>query len=259
MPRCTSPLLLSVLLLSVLGATGRASAEGPESHTFTAKGVKIHYLTQGTGDAVVLIHGLHSGAKGNWQLPGTMAALAARHHVVALDMPGHGDSDRPDDAAAYGVQMAEDVILLMDHLKIKKAHIVGYSMGGFIALRVISDHPDRVISGTLAGSGWIREGSGLQKVWEHLGQGERGTAPAVCVSSIGKLAIDEAAVQKIKVPMTMIVGDRDPVKRLYADPLHNMRKDWPIVEIEGAGHLTCVVKREFSDELVKWIDKQGQR
>jgi serine-type D-Ala-D-Ala carboxypeptidase len=54
--------------------------------------------------------------------------------------------------------------LLLDQLNIKKAHIVGYSMGGIVALKFISEHPDRVLSGTLGGMGWLPEGGGLQKI-----------------------------------------------------------------------------------------------
>jgi pimeloyl-ACP methyl ester carboxylesterase len=152
-----------LLLLLLAGAAGAV-----ESLIFDAHGVKIHYLVDGTGEPVVLIHGLYSSARVNWQLPGTLAALAADHQVVALDLPGFGRSDKPASADAYGLQWIEDVALLLDQLKIGKAHIVGYSMGGIVALKFIAEHPDRVLSGTLGGMGWLPEGGGLQKIWEHL-------------------------------------------------------------------------------------------
>ena len=52
------------------------------------------------------------------------------------------------------------------------------------------------------------------------------------------------------------IGDSDPLKRLFVAPLREARKDWPVVEIESAGHLTCVLKPQFAQEIVKWIDKQ---
>ena len=72
-------------------------------------GVKIHYSVEGTGEPVVLIHGLYSSIEMNWRWPGTLAAIAKDHQVIALDLPGHGASDKPEDASAYGAQMAEDV------------------------------------------------------------------------------------------------------------------------------------------------------
>ena len=59
----------------------------------------------------MLIHGLYSSAALNWQLPGTFAAVAAGHRAIALDLPGHGLSDKPDDEQAYGLRMVEDVAL----------------------------------------------------------------------------------------------------------------------------------------------------
>src|SRR5215470_4935531 len=98
-----------------------------EDEKFDVNGVKIHYIVEGKGEPVVLIHGLYSSAAINWQLPGTVRKLSKNYQVIALDLPGHGDSDKPDNPDAYGLQMVEDVIRLLDHLKIQKAHIVGYS------------------------------------------------------------------------------------------------------------------------------------
>ena len=48
--------------------------------------------------------------------------------------------------------------------------------------------------------------------------------------------------------------DRDPVKRLFVTPLETAPKDWPVVEIEDAGHLTCVIKPQFKAEIKRWLD-----
>ena len=256
------PLRMSILLIASVACVFSSRAHGaeqPASHTFEARGVKIHYLLQGTGEPVVLIHGLHASADVNWRWPGIMAALAKDHQVIALDLPGHGRSDRPEKEEAYGVRMAEDVGLLLDHLKIKKAHLVGYSLGGMVAVKFITQHPERVISGTLGGMGWLKDGGPQQKLWERMPVREGSATPGVCVTSIARLAVTEAELKAIKVPMTVIVGDRDPVKRLYVAPLQSVRKDWPVVEIEGAGHLNCIFKKSFADEIVKWVGKNSQK
>jgi pimeloyl-ACP methyl ester carboxylesterase len=100
------------------------AAAPPESRAFQAAGVKLHYLAAGQGEPVILLHGLASSAEINWKLTG----------VIALDLPGHGQSDKPEKESAYGKQVVEDVVLLMDHLKIQKAHIVGYSIGGWVRM-----------------------------------------------------------------------------------------------------------------------------
>ena len=76
--------------------------------------------------------------------------------MIAIDNRGHGRSDKPHQADKYGMEMVEDVVRLLDHLGIKKAHIVGYSMGGFIADKLLATHPDRVLTVTLGGAGSIR-------------------------------------------------------------------------------------------------------
>jgi pimeloyl-ACP methyl ester carboxylesterase len=249
----------TVATLFALVLAGRApGAEATQSGTFDSAGVSIAYLVAGKGEPVVLIHGLDSSAEINWKLPGTVKLLAERYQVIALDLRGYGRSGKPKDEDAYGLQMVEDVVRLMDHLKIDKAHIVGYSLGGMIALKLIAEHPDRVRSGTLGGMGWLREGSGLQEFWERLPNREGSRTPSACVRSIGKLALTEEAVRGIKVPVEVLVGDRDPVERLYVVSLSRVRKDWPVVEIEGAGHLNCIIKEQFKDELKKWLDKNAR-
>src|SRR5258708_1886337 len=97
-----------------------------EDGTLDSKGVKIHFRILGQGEPVVLIHGF-GGSLESWN--DLAAKLAKTHFVVSLDCRGHGKSDKPHDPKAYGAEMTEDVIRLMDQLRIKKAHIMGYSMG----------------------------------------------------------------------------------------------------------------------------------
>jgi pimeloyl-ACP methyl ester carboxylesterase len=68
--------------------------------------VKIRYAIEGKGPPVVLIHGLYSSGFINWKLTGIVAELAMDHQVITLDLPGHGQSSRPENKEAYGVQMA---------------------------------------------------------------------------------------------------------------------------------------------------------
>jgi pimeloyl-ACP methyl ester carboxylesterase len=117
----------------------------------TSDGIKIHYLELGKkGSWVVLIHGYTGNAQGNWFDNGIAQALAKNHRVVALDNRNHGKSDKP---TLNGVGRAEDTIELMDHLKIEKAHIGGYSMGGSITGQLLASHPERFITAHFGGSG----------------------------------------------------------------------------------------------------------
>ena len=240
--------LLPAVILS------RGLAEEPASQTFDANGVKIHYTVEGKGEPVVLIHGLNASANLNWRLPGIIQELAKDHQVIALDLPGHGRSDKPEKEEAYGTQIVEDIILLMDHLKVKQAHIVGYSLGGMVAVKLLATHPDRALSGTLGGMGWLKEGSRLQRFWEQVPAREGRTPPAF-LHGIGKLAVSEEDLKKIRVPVKIFVGDNDPVKRLYVAPLRDVRQDWEVVEIKDAGHINCIAKKEFREGIAQWLRK----
>jgi pimeloyl-ACP methyl ester carboxylesterase len=105
-----------------------------------ANGIKIHYAMYGQGTPVIFLHGglANSDYWGN-QVP----AVVARHTVILMDSRGHGRSTR--DARPYGYDlMADDVVALMDALKIPKADIVGWSDGGIIGIDLALRHKDRI-------------------------------------------------------------------------------------------------------------------
>jgi pimeloyl-ACP methyl ester carboxylesterase len=146
--------IASLVTLTALSAAAvLAASAGPPSHDFftTSDGIKIHYMQLGnSGSHVILIHGYTGSAEGNWFRNGIAELLAANHRVVALDCRNHGRSDKP---VPNGPGRAEDVIELMDHLKIQKAHIHGYSMGGGITGQLLASHPERFITAAFGGSG----------------------------------------------------------------------------------------------------------
>lgn len=126
-----------------------------------SNGVHIRYVQAGTGEPVVLIHGFAvpdletMWIKNPFMALEFLPTLAKNFRVVALDCRGHGKSDKPHDVKQYGPEMVEDVIRLMDHLRIPKAHVVGYSMGSMIGLKLLATHPDRLLSMTLGGGGGV--------------------------------------------------------------------------------------------------------
>jgi pimeloyl-ACP methyl ester carboxylesterase len=246
-------------LAAMLVFVAPAVAKQPAGRTFDAKGVTLRYFVQGAGEPVVLVHGLLASAKLNWDIPGITAAIAKDHQVIALDLPGHGGSDKPETEDAYGVQMAEDVILLMDHLKIKKAHIVGYSLGGMITVKLLTLHPERVRSATIGGMGWVRDGGRNLGLRDRVPMREDGGPIGACVKGMGRLSVTAAELKAIKVPTIVIIGDQDPLKRATVEPLREVRPDWPVVEIKSAGHMSCILKKEFTDAVAAWLLKNRQK
>jgi pimeloyl-ACP methyl ester carboxylesterase len=225
-----------------------ARAEPATSAFFSVNGISIHYLVQGNdGPPVVLIHGWASSAEGTWETPGTMAVLARNHRVIALDLSGFGNSDKPATPDAYGVQWSEDVGSLLDHLAIDKAHIIGYSMGGIVTLKFAVDHPDRMLTGALVGMGLVEQGGAEQQEWAQMhDQASR---------SVADLALTSDQVKAVRLPFEMLVGSNDPARRLVVEPLLAVRRDWPVVEIADADHVSCLFKSQFKDELASWLDR----
>ena len=94
---------------------------------------KISTVSAGAGDPVICVHGL--GATKASFLP-TVAALAEDHRVVAMDLPGFGDSDKPIGAAYDAPYFARAIEALLDGLEIERAHLIGNSMGGRVAIEM---------------------------------------------------------------------------------------------------------------------------
>ncbi len=105
-------------------------------------GVQIYYEVHGEGPTILLSHG-YSSTSGMWK--GQVEALSARHKLVIWDMRGHGDSDYPDDQAAYSeAATVADMASLLDAVGAEKAIIGGLSLGGYMSLAFNRVHPERV-------------------------------------------------------------------------------------------------------------------
>lgn len=110
---------------------------------------------QKSAPAVMLVHGFGSSRLQNWKSTGWFGGLTeAGFSIVAMDCRGHGDSGKPHDPAVYGHdRMADDVVAVMDACGLTQPFVCGYSMGGFIGLRLLAAHADRVARLALCGVG----------------------------------------------------------------------------------------------------------
>src|SRR3954465_8826740 len=118
-------------------------------------GVSLHYEEHGSGEPLVLLH----GGLGAGEMFGTiMPSLSATRRVIAVDLQAHGgtaDVDRP----LRPQTMADDVAALIEHLDLPRADVMGYSLGGIVALRTAIQHPARVRRLVLVSVGFRRDGS----------------------------------------------------------------------------------------------------
>ena len=138
-------LFIAALLVSPAWALAQ-TAVAPPDQFIDSIGIRLRYVEQGQGPAIVLMHGYTGTADRHFIANGVFANLAKDHRVIAIDLRGHGKSGKPATASEYGQQMAFDVVRVLDHLKIQRAHVLGYSLGAMIAGRLATLHPERLIS-----------------------------------------------------------------------------------------------------------------
>lgn len=281
------PMLATILALVLATApfAGAYAQNEAEAGSFTASdGNTIHYLVQGRGDPVVLLHGITGTAASNWGAAGIIDRLAEEFQVIAVDQRGHGKSDKPRDAASYGERMALDVVDLLDHLRLRQANVVGYSMGGFITMKLIALAPDRLLSAVVGGAGWpsaelrdddmfdalavsLEEGKGGGPLVEFLWPGDEPPTPeqvqaiglamvatndqkalAAVVRGMPALDVSAELLRINEVPTLNIIGSEDPLKP-NADALASVMQEHRLHVIEGANHMNTLNSPEFYDTV----------
>lgn len=261
---------------------------GPVGHYFDSNGVTIHYTDEGSGVPVLLVHGFANPANLQWRRLGRIDALKQQgYRVIALDNRGHGRSEKPHDPARYGREMSEDLARLLDHLNIPKAHVVGYSMGGFITLRFVCDHPDRVLSAAVCGAGWIRPSDESRKfaaaLADAIEQGDPGPLPQrlgvvdrplrftekmaayaslACFNDASALAgvarsspdlsVSEEMLQRNPVPVLTIVGEKDGFLPEARD-LHAHMPHHTLIELPHKTHMDTDVASAFLRNLEDFL------
>jgi pimeloyl-ACP methyl ester carboxylesterase len=130
-----------VFFLATLVPAIVSAQETPTVGYAPVNGLKMYYEVHGSGDPVVLLHGAFMTITNNWT--GWIGELSKTRKVIAVELQGHGrtaDIDRDISSA----NLADDVAALLDHLKIPRADLIGYSMGGGVAMQCAIRHPEKV-------------------------------------------------------------------------------------------------------------------
>ena len=135
------------------------SAQQPTTGYAPVNGLKMYYEIHGKGDPVVLLHGSFMTITNNWT--DMIVRLSKSRQVIAVELQGHGRTADINRDFSFE-NLADDVAALLDYLKIKQADLLGYSMGGGVAMQVAIRHPEKVrkvvsISAVFRHDGWVKE------------------------------------------------------------------------------------------------------
>ena len=150
----TIAFLQTMLVCAVVSAQ-----QTPTTGYAPVNGLKMYYEVHGSGEPVVLLHGAFMTIPNNWT--GWIGELSKTRKVIAVEMQGHGrTADIKRDFSSEN--LADDVAALLDYLKIPSADLIGYSMGGGVAMQCAIRHPEKVrkvvsISSVFRHDGWVKE------------------------------------------------------------------------------------------------------
>jgi pimeloyl-ACP methyl ester carboxylesterase len=281
----------------VLLVTAWASLAAAQDRYFDSGGVRLHYVDGGSGEPLVLAHGYTNSVE-LWSDTGVLANLRRDHRVIAFDARGHGKSGKPHDPAAYGAEMSRDIVRLLDHLGLRRAHILGYSMGGNVVVQLLTTNPDRFLSAVLVAAAgrrqWtareddntrnrVRELEGptpfratvlgvwppdqpppsedvLQQRSLELSRTNDPLALAAFVKAVRGHVVTTEQVASVKVPTMGIVGSADPALAGMRD-LKAVMPSLELVVVDGAthGYERSILRRpEFVDHVRRFVAERRQ-
>ena len=286
------PVLSQHLLALTLGITAPAPVQ-PLAWVTLSNGVTLRYLEQGApdGEPVILLHGYTD----SWQsFARVLPLLPNRFRVIAIDLRGHGGSDRP--AGGYGIaDMADDVVRLMAELGVDDATVIGHSMGSFVAREVVRRVPRRVNRLVLVGSAATAVNEGTQQLFdlidsfgdqiplEFIDEFQRSTftrplpedfvaGVMAASSSVPPRVWREAAegmrrwndrrrLGQLRLPTLLVWGEQDQVfRRMDQDALLDAIPGSRLVAYRGTGHAPhWEVPEAFVADLLGFLDEDQER
>jgi pimeloyl-ACP methyl ester carboxylesterase len=238
--------------------------------------VEIAYLDEGEGDPILLVHGFASTKNVNWVYPGWVSELKKDgRRVIAFDNRGHGDSAKLYDPGAYEIAvMASDIVALMDHLKIDRADVMGYSLGSRMSAIVAGSQPERLRSAIFGGIGiGAIEGGGpgenvaraleadtIEEVTDPVGRTFRAFADqtksdrralAACIRG-SRQVITRGQAASIETPTLIAVGTNDPIAG-SAEGLAAVLPHAKALPIPGRDHMLAVGDKVFKAGVLEFL------
>jgi pimeloyl-ACP methyl ester carboxylesterase len=251
-------LLLAAVAAGFLAAP--LAADGCDDRFFDSAGVPIRFCVQGEGEPLVVIHGSSSAWRG--RIADAFGPLAERYRLIGFDVRGHGKSGKPHDPGDYGPELVEDIVRLLDRLQLPSAHVVGYSMGGFIGLKLAAVYPQRVRTLTMVGQGLVAADEFERMAEGADDEGRSGDNDAVAIAAMIRsypvLTVSDRTVRGLRVPILAVVGDRDPrftrVVRLRA-----LLPSTKVVVLPGRTHGSVIEDPALIPEVLGFLSRSSER
>src|SRR6516165_9018830 len=238
----TSNMRTIAFLLMMLMPASVSAQQKPTTGYATVNGVKMYYEVHGSGDPVVLLHGSFMTITNNWT--GWIDELSKTRKVIAVEMQGHGRTGDIDRDFSYE-NLADDVAALLDHLKIPRADLIGYSMGGGVAMQCAIRHPEKVrkvvsISAVFRRDGWIKEaldafpqltaeafkGSPIETEYKKLSPTPDDFpkfVKRVITPQLKPYDFGAERLKATKAPMFFIFGDADGVRLEHISEMYRLK------------------------------------
>lgn len=161
-------------------------------------GVRLHYQVTGEGPPLVLHHGF-GGSWSAWRYFGFVQQLKAHYRLIMPDARGHGLSGKPHDLRAYSMsERIDDVLAILDELRIEKTHFLGYSMGGLVAYGLARRAQHRLLSLTIGAAHPYEDHS-----WDVFA-GIDGSNPTAFIAAL-ETALGERLTDEVRT--TMLAND----------------------------------------------------
>jgi len=208
-------------------------------------GVRIRFLVQGRGMRTVFLHHGIGGSIEAWVSAGYVDALAREYRVVAIDARGHGESDKPHDPAAYGVDTRiGDVLAVLDAAEVSVCDYWGYSMGGWVGFQLLARHPERVRR-FVAGASAVRRAPSYE-------QAVRSRAEALLSGDVARIARD----LEITLDLAERMASEGDVQALGAMQLASL--EWPGTDVSGI-ETPCLLYAGEHDPMVEDVRQAAKR
>jgi len=226
--------------------------------------IRLHCIDQGQGQPLILLHG--NGESSDYFVH-QIAYFSEKNHVIAIDTRGHGQSPRGNKPFSIK-QFADDLLDFMDERNIEKAHLLGFSDGGNIALTFALKHPERVDKLILNGANLFPSGVKRRYQWPielgyHIAkwfsrQSDKAKQNTELLGlMVNEPHIDPSELAQLTIPVLVIAGTKDMIKDSHTRLIYNSLPNARLEFIEGSHFIASKNPKAFNATVEKFLQNSA--